>query len=237
MEIVLVRHGEPDWEPGGFAVDDPELTALGRAQAERAAEQLARERFDALYVSPLRRARETATPIAERLGLEARPASWARELGLPPMAGLATAEVRRFFEEARARDLEKWWEGPPGGESFRHFHERVSSGVEALLVGEHRMQLHEDSGHRIWRLPEAERRILLVAHEGTNALVISHLLGVNPVPWEWVRFSSTWAGISRLRTVRVASGAVWVLARFNEVGHLDGLEERFAEHEVEEGTE
>jgi probable phosphoglycerate mutase len=223
MEIVLVRHGEPDWEPDGFAVDDPELTARGRAQAERAAEALARESFDALYVSPLRRARETAEPIAKRLGLEAQTASWMRELGLPPMAGIAKAEVRRFFEEARARDLEKWWDGPPGGESFRHFHERVVAGVESLLVGEHRMSLHEDSGHRIWRLPDADRRILLVAHEGTNALVVSHLLGIDPVPWEWVRFSSCWAGISRLRTMPVASGAVWVLACFNDEAHLDGV--------------
>lgn len=237
MEIVLVRHGEPEWEPGGFAVDDPELTGRGRAQAERAADALACESFDALYVSPLQRARETAEPIASRLGLEPQTASWARELGLPPMAGFAKAEVRRFFEEARARDLEKWWDGPPGGESFRHFHERVAGGVEALLVGEHRMQLHEDSGHRIWRIPREERRVLLVAHEGTNALVVSHLLGIDPVPWEWVRFSSSWGGISRLRTVPVASGAVWVLARFNDVAHLDGLDERLAAREVEEGTE
>jgi probable phosphoglycerate mutase len=237
MELVLVRHGEPDWEPGGYAVDDPELTARGRAQAERAAEALAREPFDALYVSPLRRAQETASPIAERLGLEARAASWARELGLPPMAGVAKDEVRRFFEEARARDLEKWWDGPPGGESFRHFHERVVGGVESLLLGEHRMELHEDSGHRIWRLPQASRRILLVAHEGTNALVVSHLLGIDPVPWEWVRFSSGWCGISRLRTVPVASGAVWVLGRFNDEAHLEGLDARLAAREVEEGTE
>jgi probable phosphoglycerate mutase len=234
MEIVLVRHGEPDWEPDGFAVDDPELTARGRAQAERTAEALARESFDALYVSPLRRARETAEPIAKRHGLEARTASWMRELGLPPMAGVAKAEVRRFFEEARARDLEKWWDGPPGGESFRHFHERVVAGVESLLVGEHRMELHEDSGHRIWRLPDADRRILLVAHEGTNALIVSHLLGIDPVPWEWVRFSSGWAGISRLRTVPVASGAVWVLARFNDEAHLDGVDTSAADVEAAE---
>ena len=34
MEIVLVRHAQPDWEPGGRAVDDPGLTELGRSQAE-----------------------------------------------------------------------------------------------------------------------------------------------------------------------------------------------------------
>lgn len=227
MEIVLVRHGQPDWEPGGRAVDDPRLTALGHEQAARVAERLAGEEFDAFYVSPLTRARETAAPIGERLGKPPAVVSWLRELGLPEMAGKTTDEVQGFFRAARERELEKWWDGPPGGESFRHFHERVSSGVEGLLQGDHRMAIHEDSGHRIWRLPdgqEAPERILLVAHEGTNAIVISHLLGIEPVPWEWVRFSSVWCGISRLRAVPIATGAVWILEAFNRVGHLDGLE-------------
>jgi probable phosphoglycerate mutase len=220
VQIVLVRHGEPDWEPGGIAVDEPELTRLGRDQAERAAQVLSAESFDALYVSPLRRARETAAPIAHALGLEPVEVSWLRELGLPPLAGKTAEEVQRFFASTRARDLEKWWDGMPGGESFRHFHERVSAGVEGLLVGEHRMQLHDDSGHRIWRLPEWDRKLLVVAHEGTNALIVSHLLGIQPTPWEWMRFSSRWAGITRLRTAPVASGAVWVLDSFNDCGHL-----------------
>jgi 2,3-bisphosphoglycerate-dependent phosphoglycerate mutase len=224
MQIALVRHGEPEWEPGGRAVDDPALTAYGHAQARAAALALARESFDALYVSPLRRARETAEPIARAVGLDPLEAHWLRELGLPPMAGMTADEVQRFFAAARARDLEKWWEGLPGGESFRHFHERVAAGIEGLLVGEHRLRIHEDSGHRIWRIPEEERKLLIVAHEGTNALIISRLLGIEPVAWEWMRFSSTWAGIARLRTAPVASGAVWVLRSFNETAHLEGIE-------------
>ena len=92
-----------------------------------------------------------------------------------------------------------------------------------LLIGDHAMRLHEDSGHRIWARPEAHRRLLVVAHEGTNAVILSHLLGITPVPWEWMRFSSAWAGISRLRSVDVASGAIWVLDAFNRIQHLDGL--------------
>jgi probable phosphoglycerate mutase len=220
MQVVLVRHGEPEWEPGGFAVDEPELTELGRKQARAAALALSGESFDALYVSPLRRARETAIPIARALGLDPIVTSWLRELGLPPLAGKTSDEVQRFFAATRARDLVSWWDGMPGGESFRHFHERVSGGIEGLLVGEHRMQLHDDSGHRIWRLPEWDRKLLIVAHEGTNALIISHLLGIEPRPWEWMRFSSVWAGIARLRTAPVASGAVWVLQSFNDASHL-----------------
>jgi probable phosphoglycerate mutase len=224
MEIVLIRHGEPDWEPGGLAVDDPELTPRGRAQAERAAEALAGERFDALYVSPLLRARETAQPIAKRLGLEPNVEPWLRELGLPRLRGRTSHEVRRYFAEARARELQHWWDGLPGGESFRHFYERVSAGIEALLLGPYRLTLHEDAGHRLWRLPEEPRRILIVAHEGTNAVILSHLLGTDPVPWAWLRFSSAWAGLARVRAAPVATGAIWVLESFNRVHHLDGLD-------------
>ena len=59
-EVVLVRHAQPDWEPDGRAVDHPALTPLGREQARRAAEVLAKEHFDHFYASPLRRVVETA---------------------------------------------------------------------------------------------------------------------------------------------------------------------------------
>jgi broad specificity phosphatase PhoE len=135
----------------------------------------------------------------------------------------ARPDARRgFFAEARARDLAHWWEGIPGGESFRHFYERVSSGVEGLLVGDHRVRVHEDGGHRIWQVPDSGR-VLILAHEGTNAVLISHLLGVDPVPWAYVRFTSAHTGIHRLRTTPVARGAVWVLERFNSTEHLKGL--------------
>ncbi len=225
MEIVLIRHGQPLWEPGGRAVDDPELTPFGRAQAERAAEALAGERFDALYASPLRRAVETMEPIAARLGQEPRIESWLAELRLPRMQGQTAEEVQAFFAASRARELERWWDGMPGGESFRHFYERVSSGVESLLLGDHELGIHEDGGHRLWKLPEGTGKLLIVAHEGTNAVILSHLLGVDPVPWAWMRFSSHWAGITRLRAAPVASGAVWVVEGFNRVHHLAGLED------------
>jgi broad specificity phosphatase PhoE len=226
VEIVLVRHGQPDWEPGGAAVDDPGLTPHGHAQAGCVAEALAGERFDGFYVSPLCRAQETARPIAERLGLEPKTESWLRELDLPPMEGMAPEEVQDFFASARARELAHWWDGFPGGESFRHFYERIEGGVESLLVGEHAAAIHEETEYRIWRLPDAGSRLLVVAHEGTNAVILSTLLGIEPVPWAWLRFSSAWAGMSRIHSVAVAggTGAVWALEAFNRTEHLAALE-------------
>ncbi len=72
--IVLVRHGETDWNREnrfqGHA--DPPLNDAGRAQARAArASSYATRRFAAAYTSPLRRAHETAAILASELGLEA----------------------------------------------------------------------------------------------------------------------------------------------------------------------
>ena len=144
IEIVLARHGEPDWEPGGRAVDRPALTALGHRQAAALAEELRGEAFDALYTSPLERAVQTIAPIAEILGVEPVVESWLAELGLPSLEGRTAKEVEQFFRQVMTRDLEQWWNGVPGGESFRHFYERVAAGVEGLLVDGHRLRIHDE---------------------------------------------------------------------------------------------
>jgi broad specificity phosphatase PhoE len=113
----------------------------------------------------------------------------------------------------------------PGGESFRHFYERVSGGLEDLLTGSHGMQIHQNTGFRIWQIPPRDQRILIVSHQGTSGVILSHLLGIEPVPWAWVRFAAAWAAISAIRTEAAASGHIWVLDHFNRSGHLAGLPE------------
>jgi probable phosphoglycerate mutase len=71
VELVLVRHGLPtrvENEPGTPA--DPPLSEEGREQARKVAEWLAPEGFDVVYSSPMRRAVETAEPLAAMLGLD-----------------------------------------------------------------------------------------------------------------------------------------------------------------------
>ena len=72
MELLLIRHALPIRieDIGGPA--DPELSEAGQEQARHLAGYLAVERIDAIYASPLRRARQTAEPVAERQGIEVR---------------------------------------------------------------------------------------------------------------------------------------------------------------------
>jgi len=227
LQITLVRHAQPDWEPNDSAVDEPGLTELGHRQSQCTAQSLAREGgrpYDALYVSPLLRAQQTAQPIAEALGLEPKVLSWLRELRLPSLDGRTPEQVQAFFRDGRLREPESWWQGFEGGESFRHFYERVAGGVDSLLTGDHAMRVHEDAGHRLWQVEDWDARVLVVAHEGTISIATSHLLGIEPNPWAPLRFSIAWTGIARLHTAQLGMGAVWSLEAFNRTEHLTSLD-------------
>jgi len=63
VRLLIVQHAENQATPG-----DPGLSETGLVQAQAAAEKLARLTVGALYSSPLRRALETARPIASQLG-------------------------------------------------------------------------------------------------------------------------------------------------------------------------
>ena len=69
MELVLVRHALPVRRELTSGIADPELAPDGLRQAERLAYYLASEDIAAMYVSPLKRAQETAAPLAKRIGL------------------------------------------------------------------------------------------------------------------------------------------------------------------------
>ncbi|HKD94409.1 MAG TPA: histidine phosphatase family protein [Gaiellaceae bacterium] len=69
--LLLVRHGETDWNADGRLQGhtDRPLSDFGRRQAQRLADELDGERLEAIYSSDLSRARETAEVVGERLGL------------------------------------------------------------------------------------------------------------------------------------------------------------------------
>lgn len=68
LTVFLVRHAEK--ERGPEVGKDPQLTEAGRARAAALATTLSEVDVDAIYVTQWRRTRETAAPLAERLGLE-----------------------------------------------------------------------------------------------------------------------------------------------------------------------
>jgi probable phosphoglycerate mutase len=108
----------------------------------------------------------------------------------------------------------------PGGEDFRDFHQRVVSGLEATLADKGLQEAGTDP--RLWSIDrDDEYRIVLVAHGGTNAVVLGHLLGMAPTPWEWDRFELPHTGVARIVTLPIAHAHAFSLRVFGDITHLE----------------
>jgi 2,3-bisphosphoglycerate-dependent phosphoglycerate mutase len=149
--LVLVRHGETDWNGAGRIQGhtDVELNARGHWQAERAALALADQGLDAIVTSDLRRAHATAEAIARRAGLPLAVEPGLRERSFGILEGQTFAEI----QAARPHEAQRWQERDPdhqplGGESLRQFHARARA---AALR---------------WAAQHAGRHLAVVAHGG-----------------------------------------------------------------------
>jgi broad specificity phosphatase PhoE len=135
--ILLARHGETDWNRDkrfqGHA--DPPLNEHGRRQAQELAQQLAPDPPEAVYASPLQRARETAEIVAARLGLPVGTHSGLREVDVGSWSGLTRTEVEQDFPEGFRRwvDFGHGWED---GETYEQMAERVETTL-LELAGRH----------------------------------------------------------------------------------------------------
>lgn len=227
MDFILIRHAQPQWVVDGTARNDPDLTDLGRRQADAVGKAVAHVDFDQLWVSPAARSQQTAAAIVAHhdTGPDAttvRTCDWALEIQFPPGWDEAPAEqVEAWLRTSRHQDRDQWWEAsaPHGGESFRDFHERVTTGLDAELatLGIDRMPGESD----LYDMDADDRsRIGLITHAGTNSVVLTHLLGLDTTPWEWERFSSAHASISLLRHRPIANAAIFGLWSFSETSHL-----------------
>ena len=219
--VILLRHGEPDWYPDARgAVDDAGLTPRGHAQARCAAAALAKGRIDAIYVSPLLRAQETAAPLVAACGIPAVSVPAFAEISIAGTTGLSQRDVDRYFLEAMRRPLAEHWAGWPQGESFRDFHSRVCGGLGEVLA-RHGMTSAREHEFTVWEQPARPETIVIVAHGGTNAVLLTHLLDVPPVPWEWIRFESELAAYSVVQARPLGQrGCIWSLIDFGEIDHL-----------------
>ena len=224
MEILFVRHGEPDWTPGDRAVNDPGLTALGHRQARALAERFRDVPVDHLWVSPACRARETVAPIADALQMTPDVHDWLVEAGTPDWEGQPSAVVREVLIEGRVRSVSAWWSGLPGGEPLSGFVARIGEGLDAAMVAQGaRLGEGEDAAVGLWRALPPEGRIVAVCHAGTTGASVSHLLGLPQVPWAWERLAVGHATVTRLKTVPIADGAIFSLRSLGDDAHLAGL--------------
>jgi len=219
MEIVLIRHGEPEWVRDGLNVVDPPLTERGHMQAACTGDALTGHTFDEVIVSPLRRARQTAAPLLSTLGMSEQIEPFLEEIREPNWHGTPAEMARAAYEEERSRAAADRWHGVQGGgEPPRDFVERVRAGATDFWAsrGMHRSR----QVLPVWHLDNPDLRIAVVAHSGTNGVLLCQLLGLDPVPWEWDRFVTMHSSITRLRSFEMADGHTFSLTRLSDVEHI-----------------
>ena len=111
------------------------------------------------------------------------------------------------------------WEGVVGGEASRDFVERVRAGLTEFLAA--RGVYRTKQILPVWHMDRIRRRIAVFAHAGTNGVLLCHLLGLDPVPWEWDRFVTGHASITRLTSIELGDGHTFSLTKLSDVEHLD----------------
>jgi broad specificity phosphatase PhoE len=133
--LHFVRHGATDWNREGRiqGASDVPLSKLGHEQALELAAELAARPIGALYSSDLRRAVETAEPLAAQLDLPILTTAALRERDFGVNEGRIAADVAAEL----GKEAGTAWLGPderhPGGESMREVYERVAAFLDELL--------------------------------------------------------------------------------------------------------
>jgi len=131
--LVLVRHGQSDWNLKNLFTGwrDPDLTEQGVAEAKAAAARLksAGIRFDVAYTSVLSRAQRTLSIIEAELGAGEIPTTRDQALNerdYGDLSGLNKDDARAKWGEEQVHIWRRSYDvPPPGGESLRDTGARV----------------------------------------------------------------------------------------------------------------
>ena len=193
MELLLIRHALPIRIDDGDGPADPDLSEIGHRQAATLAEWLVAEGLDAIWSSPMSRARQTAAPVEAALGLEATVDDDLKEFD---------AEEPHYvpMEELKGTDDPRWRElierlGAPEQFAFRDL---AAAAVERVVEA------------------HSGQRVAVVCHGGVINAYLSTILGIDRPLF----FEPTYTSISR---VMASSRGHRSLVSVNEIPHMPEL--------------
>jgi len=194
VELLLIRHALPlHVEKADGTPADPALSDEGHAQAGKLAGWLAEEPLDAIYTSPMRRARETCAPLAQRKALSARVEPGVVELD-------HQSNVYVPMEQLKAMDRDAWLEAVRGGLyaeiDLPAFRRNVLQTLERIVTS-----------HR-------GERVAVVCHGGVINCFAGSVLGIEE-PFMFLD-----AGYTSISRFLVASSGERSVVSLNETAHL-----------------
>lgn len=227
MKILLIRHGDPDY-------DADTVTDKGRREVALLADYLAAQKIDFFYVSPLGRAQATAAPALAKMGRTAQTLPWLREF-YAPVTDPETGRSRNPWDFKPAYwtsvpdyyDAYNWCRTPlmrTGAVEAEAL--RVADGFDAVL---------KSHGYvRSGRLYQAERpnqdTLAFICHFGVECVMMAHLMNISPMPL-WHHFCALPSSVTTCVTEEREKGiASFRCLSFAGLSHLyaGGEEPSFA---------
>ena len=198
-EIILIRHGETEWNSQqrmqGHSNSD--LSSVGQAQIQALGQWMKNVPFDHIYSSDSLRAKQTAEAITQFSGHELKIDLRLREKNLGVFEGLTSEEARERHPEV-----------------FRLF--KTAGSKYVIDEGESTQQLQDRALEIVneIRIKHPEERVLLVTHGGFIRVVMKHSLGLSlETP---TRFLIRNTGVFRL-----VWEDKWLVSQMGGVSHLE----------------
>jgi 2,3-bisphosphoglycerate-dependent phosphoglycerate mutase len=176
VQLLLIRHAEPERVQSAVGIADPRLTDKGREQAHRLAGWLKTEHLDHIVTSPLRRARETATPLAEQFGLEPEVIEQLAEFDAEASSYIPMEELRATRDPRIAALTEGRWEELGSKVEPEVFRSDVVSALDGVAAAH--------PGHRV----------AIVCHSAVINVYLGDVIGTPRLLW----FEPRYASISRV---------------------------------------
>lgn len=218
MKILIVRHGDPD-----YSIDS--LTEKGWREAEYLSERLTKLEVKAFYVSPLGRAKDTASCTLRKLNRTAAEKEWLREFA-PQIwrPDVSDSKIivwdwlpRDWMAEERFFHYDAWFQPQPMQEGkVREEYDWVVNSFDGLLA-EHG---YRREGH--WYRAEQANNdtLVLFCHFGVECVLLSHLLNVSPMVL-WHGFCAAPSSVTTVVTEERREGtASFRISAFGDISHL-----------------
>lgn len=196
MELLLIRHALPVRRELEEGAADPELSEAGHAQAQHLADYLASEELHAIYASPMKRAQQTAAPLADRLNLKVTLVDGVAEFDRNSSEYVPIEELKASNDPRWQQMLDNNWDGRD--ETQEEFGRRVHGALETI-IGQHSGQ-----------------NVAVVCHGGVINSYLARVLGT---PESSGFFYPNYTSIHRVVAARTGQRQIVTI---NETSHLRG---------------
>ncbi len=176
MKILIIRHGDPNYEQDS-------LTEKGFREAELLAKRLSKLHIDDFYCSPLGRAQRTSEPTLAAMGKEAKTLYWLREFDgkiVSPFTGRKRGSwdlpPSLWCQDMKNYDIDEWVDSEIMKKSnAQEIFDETVKGVDELLL---RYGLRREG---MAYIGSEDKTIALFCHFCQGITVLAYLLGISPV--------------------------------------------------------